>query len=731
MGDSDAEPVPGARRATKGHCAAGSGAGGAHEIAGALQTYRLIVESMTEGVSLSTEDGIIVYTNPAEDRMFGYSEGELIGCHVSTQNAGPGEANDDRVAEVIGTLRREGVWVGEWHNRRRDGSTFYTASRITAVMLDGRTHWLCVQRDITKERAERAAHAGTKERLQLAVEGTGAGIYDMNLETGIGYWSESVFRILGFVPTPDGRATVPMWRERIHPDDADSVLTEHKRAIGGSGDFRQEFRIVRADDGKTRWISVVGRMVPDAVGLRSIGTIVDTTERKRVEAAQRDSEARLRVAMEAGKLGSWWFDIESGTGGWSEYSARMLGVSAKNRAVTFGEWRGLVYPGDRVAAEAAFAAAIAGETPIYDAEYRVVHPNGAVRRLHAVGAVERGADGCATYVVGTFRDVTDERNASEALAESAGRLDLAVTAHGIGIFDWYVQTGKVVWTEQEETLFGLRPGSFGGDIADWAKCLLPEDAEAMQAAMGEAMAERRPRLDFAFRIRRPDGAIRWIEGSGRFLYGDDGTPLRMVGTNMDVTERRRAEDHQRLLVNELNHRVKNTLAIVQGIAHQSFRGPAVPAEIRSAFDGRLAALSAAHNLLTRESWEAASIAQVVADAVAPLQSGRVETSGPDLRLPAKTAVALALALHELCTNAAKYGALSSPDGTVAVEWVVAGEMLRFSWRESGGPRVVTPTRRGFGTRMIERALAAEFGGTATIAFPPEGVICTLEARLPA
>jgi two-component sensor histidine kinase len=244
------------------------------------------------------------------------------------------------------------------------------------------------------------------------------------------------------------------------------------------------------------------------------------------------------------------------------------------------------------------------------------------------------------------------------------------------------------------------------------------------------MAARREGMDFAFRIARDDGDIRWIEGSARFLYAEDGVPLRMVGTNVDVTERRRAEEHQRLLVNELNHRVKNTLAIIQGIAQQSFRGAEVPRSRRDAFEGRLAALSAAHNLLTRESWEAASIGQVIEDALAPHGRERVHRDGPELRLPPKTAVALALAMHELGTNAAKYGALSVAEGRVCVIWSVEGDRLSLQWQEQGGPPVREPASRGFGTRMIERALAAEFGGKARIEFPPDGVVCRLEARLP-
>jgi PAS domain S-box-containing protein len=692
--------------------------------------YELIVESMTEGVSLSAENGTIVYTNAAEDRMFGYARGELVGLHVSVQNAYPPEENRRRVDEVIATLKTAGVWEGEWHNRRKDGSGFFTASRITAVELEGATHWLCVQRDVTAERAAAAAHREVEERLQLAIEGTGVGIYDLDLATGEGFWSDSAFDMLGYPATPDGRATFAMWAERLHPDDAAAVLTEHARVEAEGGDLRMDFRIV-CPDGEVRWLSAFGRILRTGAGTRSIGTVVDVTGRRKTEEALRENEARLRVALEAGRLGSWWFDVERGGGRFSSVSAEMLGLPPRECEASYEQWRGLLHADDVAAAEAAFAAALAGETPGYETEYRVVHPHGKVRRLEVLGAVERGASGEALRVVGTFRDVTELRAAEEALRESAARLDLAVTAHEIGIFDWHIQSGRVYWTEQEEALFGLDQGSFGGDISEWAARVHPDDLEPMNQAMAAAMAERRERMDFAFRIIRPDGETRWIEGAGRFLYAEDGTPLRMVGTNKDVTERRSAETRQRLLVNELNHRVKNTLAIIQGIAQQSFKGAAVPPDVRSAFEARLAALSAAHNLLTRENWETASIRQIVGDAVRPYGASRVSLEGEDLRLTPKTAVSLALAVHELGTNASKYGALSNSEGRVEVSWAGEAGQLSFVWRETGGPPVAPPATRGFGTRMIERSLAAEFGGRARIDFRPEGVVCTVEAALPA
>jgi len=192
-----------------------------------------------------------------------------------------------------------------------------------------------------------------------------------------------------------------------------------------------------------------------------------------------------------------------------------------------------------------------------------------------------------------------------------------------------------------------------------------------------------------------------------------------------------AEQHQALLINELNHRVKNTLAIVQAIAWQSFRSGGMSKPAREAFEGRLAALAAAHDVLTRQNWEAGSIAQIVTEAVAPQDpgDGRMTLSGPLVDLEPKTAVALALAVHELATNAVKYGALSSPEGRVEVRWTAERGLLRLSWRETGGPPVKGPIQRGFGARLLEQGLAEELGGAVRLEFLPEGVLCSVEAHL--
>jgi PAS domain S-box-containing protein len=239
------------------------------------------------------------------------------------------------------------------------------------------------------------------------------------------------------------------------------------------------------------------------------------------------------------------------------------------------------------------------------------------------------------------------------------------------------------------------------------------------------------------RFIRRDGRVIWIavrsstvrDDSGHFLYG-----VRVV---QDVTERKEAEERQKLLIDELNHRVKNTLATVQSLATQTARGTHSPEEFRQAFEGRLIALSQAHDQLTRRHWKNADLRDIVEAATAPhltRSQDQMIISGEPVTVTPRVALTLALGLHELTTNATKYGALSVPLGRVEVAWQVERRQaqlpgLRIEWREHGGPPVVPPKRQGFGTRFVEGSVASELQGRAHIKYDPEGLICTMQIPL--
>lgn len=471
-----------------------------------------------------------------------------------------------------------------------------------------------------------------------------------------------------------------------------------------------------------------------AVPIEGVGigvSVVDMTERAQAEETIRESRERLDLAVAAHRIGIFDWHVPSGRIVWSRELEEIFGLEPGAFEGTQEAFAKRVVAEDFERALAETNERLARGDPLIPFHFRILRADGATRWVEGTSRVVYGADGSPERIVGTNFDVTERVLAEQAMRESRERLDLAVEAHTIGIFDWRLPSGRIVWSPELEHIFGLETGAFGGTVDDFNRFVVPEDAERSLARMQAALAARQEVIHFDFRIRRPDGVLRWVEGVARLIWAPDGTPERMVGTNIDVTERKMAELHQRLLVNELNHRVKNTLAIVQSIAWQSFRSGGMALPAREAFEGRISALASAHDVLTRRDWAAGSIAQMVSGAVAPYDpgGGRLTTCGPEVNLEAKTAVALALAMHELATNAVKHGALSTADGHVDVRWTTEAGRLRLVWRESGGPPVAPPVRPGFGTRLLERGLAEELHGCVRLEFLPGGLVCTVDAPL--
>jgi PAS domain S-box-containing protein len=491
----------------------------------ASRSYALLLESMSEGVSLAAEDGTIVYTNPAEDRMFGYAPGELVGRPVSIQNAYPEEENERRVAEVIEHLKAHGSWEGEWRNRRKDGSEFTSASRITAIEIGGAPHWICVQRDIT---ATRNSEAALREETQ-ALE----------------------------------------------------ILNRTGAAIAAELDLD---RIVQ--------------VVTDAA-----------------------------VQLTGAQFGAFFYNVLNEQGG----SYTLYTLSGVSRDAFSN------YPMPR-------------NTKVFEPTF--------------VGA-------------GILRsgDITkDPRYGHNAPYSGMPEGHLPVRSY----------LAAPVMSRAGEVLGGLFFGHEKPDVfGDRAERLVV--GIAAQAAIA-------------------------IDNARLFQ-----------GAQWEIRQRARAEKHQRLLINELNHRVKNTLATVQAIAAQTFRGTDLPGGLGEVFQARLMALSNVHDVLTRESWEGADLGGIVAGTIAPYEASgeaRFHVEGPAVRLEPQAAL--------------KYGALSNATGRVLIEWRVADgdpPILHLVWQEEGGPPVSPPSRRGFGSRLIERSLSGDVKGEVRVDYAPTGVVCTVEAPL--
>lgn len=432
-------------------------------------------------------------------------------------------------------------------------------------------------------------------------------------------------------------------------------------------------------------------------------------------AAQRESRARLDAILAAAGMVGWELDVERGV-------VHHLGdIEAMTGApwTPGGRLTRFIHPADlQRFAEVLREAWRTGDQ--FRQEFRIIRADGTLRWISDVGRSAIFPDG-RRWMSGVLTDITERKRVEAEAFESRARLDAALDAAGMTAWSWTPERGLFIDR--------AGPGVHASNAAQHQGLVHPEDEERVRLAF-EAAIRDQGEFEQEYRIRLRDGTVRWMASRGRAFTDAEGSS-RMSGVINDVTDRKLAEQRRRLLVNELNHRVKNTLAVVQGMAAQTFRGRAD--EQARIFQGRLLALSTAHNVLTGESWEAASLREIAEDAVRPFRDDapdRVTVEGKNLRLPAKTALALSMALHELGANAVKYGALSTPEGQVRIEWTGADGRLRLQWRESGGPPVSTPDRRGFGTRMIERGLAAELGGTAHIAFEPAGVVCTVDAPLP-
>jgi len=265
----------------------------------------------------------------------------------------------------------------------------------------------------------------------------------------------------------------------------------------------------------------------------------------------------------------------------------------------------------------------------------------------------------------------------------------------------------------------------------WPDMWPTDSRQAVEEALRAAQAGHA----VAFRAFCPTakGAPRWWDTTVSPIL-EDGRVTRVLATSRDVTGERTAETHRQLLVNELNHRVKNTLATVQSIAKQSLRNAGVEPSVRDALEGRLMAIAATHNVLTDQNWSAASLRQIVDGSVKPYSANprQLTITGDDLKVSPKPAVVMALAFHELAINALKYGALSAPDGHVDIRWSIEpGDQLYIEWAERGGPAVRPPERRGFGSRIVETALPNELGGAVAVDYRADGLRCSIRSPLAA
>jgi two-component sensor histidine kinase/DNA-binding response OmpR family regulator len=311
------------------------------------------------------------------------------------------------------------------------------------------------------------------------------------------------------------------------------------------------------------------------------------------------------------------------------------------------------------------------------------------------------------------------------LLESEQRRSLALAAGQMGSWDWNIATGEMSWDAGQHSIYGLMPGQFTPTPEYFNLLVLPEDRPKVRAGMRPLLASGEP-YQAEFRIIRPSGEIRWCASTATASLDMAGKVVRIAGVTVDITDRKGAEERQALLAREVDHRAKNAMAIVQSFVRLT-RAETV-AEYANVIDGRIKALSRAHAILSDARWQGADLTKLVDEELAPYRSGgddRISVSGPHVVLDPTTAQTLALALHELATNGAKYGALSRASGRLAIRWQVQPDTILIDWQENGGPPTQAPRKIGFGTRIITSSIERQLGGSTAFDWRREGLICAL------
>jgi PAS domain S-box-containing protein len=466
--------------------------------------------------------------------------------------------------------------------------------------------------------------------------------------------------------------------------------------------------------------------LPDEAGKPSqlFALAIDISERKQQEELLRESEARLQLALDAGGAGMWESLPKSGEIVATDRALTLHGLPP-GTPMTQDKALATVLPEDRPGVEQALHETLDNGAPFH-VEYRSRQPDGSVRWLDSQAKLrQRGGE---RRLIGLVRDISERKAAEAAIRTSQMRLQLALDAARLGWWLYDPVQGTASWDGRFKAIFEIVDSQT--DIAGIMARVPPEDAARVCAAAAASLNPRDPKPFVGeYRIRRADGEIRWIEVYGMATFEGTGESRRavvMAGTAADITERKHAEERQLLLLRELNHRTKNLLSVVQSIANQT--AASNPTDFAERFSRRIQALSANQDLLVRSEWRGIDIEDLVRAQLAhfaDLIGERIVIEGPHLKVTPLAAQSIGMALHELATNAGKYGSLSGDHGGVAIDWRLEDGQFSIGWIEHDGPRVRPPQRRGFGSTIISAVAEASVSGEVKLDYASTGIIWRL------
>ena len=468
---------------------------------------------------------------------------------------------------------------------------------------------------------------------------------------------------------------------------------------------------------------------PLASPLSEVNEVVDALRAASVEIRQRtrelrNSEARLEVAQSLAGLATFEWNLRTDEVLCSDNFRSLFGLP-EGSLVQPETLLAVIHPDDRKAVQADVER-VRKSGGIYDVEFRIRVPAAAPRWIAGTGEALLDHEERPHRIIGANYDVTEFKRAAETNAQLAAVVQSSLDAVMSMGPDGTVRT----WNPGSEALFGYRPEEI---IGRPASLLYPENAQReAQETYDELRLGNYVRRDVV--RRHKDGTLVNVNVNIAPMHAADGNLSGFSAIIRDISDRKQHEEHLRLVMRELSHRSKNLLAVIQAMARQTARSSNDLEEFERNYSQRLQALSASHDLLVNQNWHGAPLADLLRSILSPFDddvADRIELIGPSLFVTPTAAQNLALSVHELATNASKYGALSVPDGRVTIEWHMetaqdGQERLRINWKEVGGPIVEKPKRRGFGHIVINRMVAQALDAEVDLEFAPEGVSWTLK-----
>ena len=583
----------------------------------------------------------------------------------------------------------------------------------------------------TEQVEARRALTDSEARFRATFENAAVGVALVGSDGSILRANNSFARMLGYSVEELKTRT---FQDLTHPDDlATNLSVLNKTLVGEAESYCIEKRYVRKDGGIV-WASLtVGCVRKTDGGVDYFVSVVqDITDRKRAEARLAERNAQLDLAGKIARIGSFMYDDGTKKLQLSPGCAAIYGLPEGTLEISREDWRARVHPDDLAAVgrRCSTARSLMAKRE-FVLEFRIFR-HGQVRWIESRVLISYNEAGKPVRRIGAKIDVTERKQAEQALAERNIQLALAAKAGLVGSYAYDADTEIMQISAGYAAIHGFPEGTT--EIAR-SECLAgvhPDDIGRVEQFRSEAFRERRREYNVEYRIIRPGGELRWVETRCFLSFSGGGHPHRVVGVSIDITERKRVEEQQRTLLAELDHRVKNALATVSAVVSHTRQGSRSVADFVAALDGRIRSMATTHELLSSRRWHGVSLTELVRRELAPYATrNNTEINGPDILLKPEAGQAMAMVLHELATNAAKYGALSTKNGRVSIRWDrhLNGHPrshLVFEWQEIGGPPVVALGKSSYGTSTIRDLIPYEFGGTVDLVLAPEGVQCRLE-----